>query len=90
MLGGVYPDNKRIMDELKKYKEIHHNDLVVGNFIVQGHNLKPIDFNDSGRRVRTKKSIKIAIELFKNYNRTKRPQDLLNKYQKKIDKTLKH
>lgn len=90
MLGGACPDNKQVINELKRFKYAEHNDLVIGNFVVQGQRLKAIDFNDAGRRVRSKKSVQAAIRLFKESQRYTEPQQALNRYQKKLNKSLKH
>lgn len=88
MLGGIYPSNDVIVQELKRYKKLRHNDLVVGNFIIQGMMVRPIDFNDARRRVPAKKSLKAIIKLFKQKLRYEDPQGSLNLYQKWVNKYL--
>lgn len=89
MLSGTYPSNNFIIEALGKYKHLQHNDLVVGNFVVQGAKLKPIDFNDAARRVPTKKSIKATIKLFKELPYAQNKSSLLNDYQERLQKILK-
>lgn len=86
MLDGSYPPCGLIVEELSRFKHLQHNDLVVGNFVVQGAHLKPIDFNDVARRVQSKKSIKAIIKLFKALPSAQCKATLLNDYQERIQK----
>ncbi len=80
MLGGIYPVDKIIRNHLRAFRNIEHNDLVIGNIVVQGTHLKAIDFNDSRWRLKINHAIKTALQLFKSNYRYSNPQEALNNY----------
>ncbi len=84
ILRMLYPTASMIIENLKQFKKIKHNDLVVCNMIVQGARLVPIDFNDSRRDAKARKCIKAALALFKNQQRLQNPSASLKEYQEKL------
>lgn len=90
MLGGIYPSDKIIRFQLKSmFQKIpYHNDLIVGNMIIQGHKIIPIDFADSRRNANMKQCIDRALWLFNgDKKRLKNPKAKLDEYNlKKIKK----
>lgn len=88
MLHGIKPDNSVIRKNLKRMKGLDHNDLVIGNMIVQGDTIALIDFNDSRRHADPKKCLKAALGLFKHRDRLKDPLRAVSEYQHKLDKSL--
>lgn len=80
MLGGRLPSSHMIIGQLKQMKRSRHNDLVIGNLIVQGLKIAAIDFDDPRRNVKAKKCIKAAIKLFKGDERFKNPAAALELY----------
>lgn len=87
MLRGLYPDDKIIRDQLLVMESTlpYHNDLIIGNIIIQGDKIIPIDFNDKRRSANMHKCLIRAIELFNSDNsRLKDPEKRMEKYSKKI------
>jgi len=80
MLRGLYPTNSMIRKELKKLKDSEHNDLIIGNMVVQGTRIVPIDFGDRRRNANTRKCIEAACMVFRFNRRFKDPQEALQKY----------
>lgn len=83
LLKGVYPTDKMIRQQIIKAEKTHsqHNDLVLGNFILQGDRLIPIDVNDKRRDANLNKCIKAALRAFKEGNtRHKNPQQWIRAY----------
>jgi len=68
MLRGVYPTHDGIRDQIKKMKRLDHNDLVIGNMILQGTTVIPIDFADERRNGKKRRCIKAACKLLKKYH----------------------
>lgn len=46
---GVYPTSSFIKDQIKKFAGSNHNDIWLGNMVLQGKSVKLIDFDDSRR-----------------------------------------
>ena len=81
ILRGVYPTDKMMRKQLKTFKHINHNDLVLGNIVAQGKNLVPIDFHDKRRNISPEVCIKAALKrVIWNGRLKKNPYDLLNRY----------
>lgn len=81
---GLLPTDTNIITMIGALKKIEHNDLVLGNMIVQGNKLAVIDFNDVRRNIRQRKCIRVAQSFFKSGIRfQKSPEDALHDY--KID-----
>lgn len=76
MLRGLYPTDNIISRSIKKMKNAipYHDDLVIGNMIVKGCNIIPIDFNDNGKYDMTE-CINLALKFFNGTN-----QRLINPY----------
>jgi len=89
MLKGIYPNDYFIynffLDISKRLgKDIpYHNDLVIGNVIIQGHRLELIDFGDNRRNANTERCIRRALHLFNgDGTRFKDPEERLRQYTK--------
>lgn len=81
MLKGLYPTDGMIREQLKKFKTLNHNDLVVGNIVVQGNQIRAIDFHDSRRNISPSICIKAAIKKLICKKRLQRdPLSMLKKY----------
>lgn len=80
MLRGVFPTDEMIRADLKALKNIKHNDLVIGNLLVQGSHLIPIDFGDKRRGVDSSRCIQAAQKIFRFNRRFKDPQGALSRY----------
>lgn len=85
MLRGVYPTDDMMREQLKTFKHIDHNDLVIGNMVVQGRQIVPIDFADKRRNISPEVCIKAALKtLIKDKRFKKDIYSLLQKYTKYI------
>ncbi|MBA3752131.1 hypothetical protein H0X06_05080 [Candidatus Dependentiae bacterium] len=87
MLEGIYPTDtiirSRIASLQKRY--VHHNDLVLGNIIIQGDRLIPIDFGDKRRFIKSSICITAALKAFKEGNtRLKDPQKWIDNYYQSV------
>ncbi len=81
MLSGVYPPDTIIRNEIKALASVQHNDLVIGNILIQGTHLKPIDFNDKRHDISVKKCINALLEAFrKDRKKFKSPRDFHDFY----------
>lgn len=80
MLRGVYPTDDMIRADLKALKNVEHNDLVIGNILVQGSHLMPIDFGDQRRKVDSYRCIQAARKVFRFNRRFRDPQGTLARY----------
>ncbi len=83
MLKGVYPADPSIRGQLielvKKYPE--HNDFVLGNVIVQGDKLIPIDLKDKRRNADIQHCLKRALKAFYPCNsRLQNPEKWIRSY----------
>lgn len=67
MLRGIYPTHDALRAQIKSMKRLDHNDLVIGNMVLQGTTLIPIDFCDTRRNSNRRRCIKAALRLFKKY-----------------------
>lgn len=84
---GILPTDDDIMRMINRMKKIEHNDLVLGNMIVQGNTLALIDFDDARRYIRQRKCLRLAQWFFKSgirFNRT--PEDALHEYKLEMRK----
>lgn len=54
-LGGVYPTLPTVIGAVKAYENLKHNDICMGNMVIQGNAVVPIDFNDPRRNANFKK-----------------------------------
>lgn len=68
MLRGIYPTHDAIRSQIKDMKRLDHNDLVIGNMILQGQTVVPIDFADARRNGNRRRCIKAALKLLKKYH----------------------
>lgn len=81
MLRGVYPTDNMMRKQLKTFKHIDHNDLVIGNIVVQGAKITPIDFHDKRRNIDPAVCVKAALKKVIKDGRIKDdPYRLLHKY----------
>lgn len=71
MLKGVYPADARIRQQIKLIEKSYpeHNDLVLGNIIVQGDKLIPIDMGDKRRNADINHCVTAAMHSFKAGNK---------------------
>lgn len=86
MLRGKYPTDQMIYNNITAMKKMitYHNDLMVGNMIVQGQKLVPIDFKDKRRNANMDRCIQRALTLFNGDNsRLKNPYGRIQEYYKK-------
>lgn len=86
MLNGVCPTDEHIKKQLRSFEKRypHHNDLVIGNIIVQGTTLIPIDFSDARRNASLKECITAAIQAFDTPGRHEDPQKWFYGYTKRL------
>ncbi len=87
MLRGVYPDDFLIRKQLADMKKRHsdHNDLVLGNIIVQGERLVAIDFHDERRDADAQKCLAAALRAFTEGNqRQKNPEKWIREYYESV------
>jgi len=78
---GLLPRDTDIIALIGLMKKVEHNDLVLGNMIVQGNRLAIIDFDDARRNVRQRKCIRVAQTFFKSGIRfKKKPEEALHDY----------
>ena len=85
MLNGISPSNEQIKQQFLSFKKRYpdHTDLVLGNIIVQGHTLIPIDCYDSRRKAPLERCINAAIIAF-DKPRHENPREWLNEYYKML------
>ena len=87
MCSGVYPTDVMIRKRIAALRNAHleHNDLVIGNIIMQGDKLIPIDFNDTRRSGNSVSCIAAALQAFHEGNRRlKDPTRWINDYYKSV------
>lgn len=85
MLYGIYPTDAMIMRQLKMLKSINHNDLVMGNLLIQGRRIVPIDFNDKRRNIRSDICVDALLKVFQLHDlRMQSPERFMNEYKKCI------
>ncbi len=83
MLRGLYPTDSMMKTQLASLKQNipHHNDLVLGNIVVQGTKLVPIDFNDKRRDANMDDCINAALKVFNSdKTRLRNPEKWINAY----------
>lgn len=93
MLKGVYPEDGQIRKQVAAMKRSHpdHNDLVLGNIIVQGDTLIPIDLNDSRRDADLHRCITSALRAFQDGNlRHRNPEKWIRDYYDMVENPGKH
>lgn len=87
MLGGTYPTDRMIRKKLLEISRAmpYHNDFLIGNIIIQGNKLAPIDFSDKRRNADMSKCLKQALKFFNSTKeRLINPQKSINKYYDKV------
>ncbi|MFA6066256.1 MAG: hypothetical protein WC707_03670 [Candidatus Babeliaceae bacterium] len=84
MLYVSYPSLDLIAKNIKSMKKIDHNDLVIGNMIVQGAVIVPIDFNDKRHFIKVKTCLKAAKRLLKNIKKTHNNEQAINDYHARL------
>jgi hypothetical protein len=89
MLNGIYPTDELIRQNIKPLSGLQHEDLVIGNFVVQGKRLIPIDFNDKRRRGDAARCVKAALYFFKKERRFGDVRKALQSYEKRVQKKKK-
>jgi hypothetical protein len=93
MLHGIYPSDTAIISQFQKMKRstISHNDLLIGNMVMQGTSLVPIDFDgkDGRRKNMMHVCLNVAIKLFKDTSRFRNPRGWLDRYIKTIKEEVK-
>jgi hypothetical protein len=83
MLYGDYPANEVIQNKVGAFVRLDHNDLVIGNILIQGTRLKPIDFDDWRRHISARRCVNALTSAFKYRSEVGRnPQEFLNYYKK--------
>lgn len=86
MLRGIYPKNQVIYENINAMKENmpYHNDLMIGNMVIQGYKIKAIDFKDKRRNANMAKCIERALNVFnEKSNRLKNPALCMEQYYKR-------
>jgi hypothetical protein len=87
MLCGIYPNDSTIRSQFGRMKHsiASHNDLVLGNTIIQGTTLVPIDLKDRrGKHTNMYICLNAAIRIFKDTSRLSNPQAWVDHYYKII------
>ncbi len=86
MLRGIYPKNQVIYENIKAMQDNipYHNDLMIGNMVIQGYKIKAIDFKDKRRNANMLKCIGRALRVFdEKSNRLKNPLLCMQQYYKR-------
>lgn len=86
MMRGIYPTDKMIRKQLNALEHIQHNDLVVGNIVVQGSRIAPIDFGDKRRNADINLHVKAALKVFRFGRRFRDPVKTLRMYREYVAK----
>lgn len=90
MLRGICPCEKTIQNCLEAMRSIKHNDLIIGNMIVQGRSIIPIDLDDPRWNGNVTKCITAALTVFnENSNRLKNPDQSLRFYREYLTRMNK-
>lgn len=87
MFYGVYPTDAILRKQFLAFRQSHeeHNDLVIGNMILKGTKLYPIDMADSRRDADLYQCITTALRYFRKGNtRLKDPQVWIDGYYEDI------
>ena len=87
MLYGVYPNDTQIRREIRRLRKTcsEHNDFVIGNIILQGNRLIPIDFSDNRRDADFYDCVEAALNAFKRgNNRLEDPREWIGEYYQDI------
>lgn len=86
MLRGVYPQSQIIYENIQSMKDQipYHNDLMIGNMVIQGYKIQPIDFKDKRRNANMDRCINRALRVFEqNSTRLKNPLACMEQYYKR-------
>jgi len=89
MMRGVYPTDDIIRNEIINIEKAYpyHNDLIIGNMVIQGHTVIPIDFDDKRRNANMPKMVTRAVSFFNGDTlRFKNPSHKINKYYRRPNK----
>lgn len=90
MLRGICPSEKTILESLEAMRKIKHNDLIIGNMIVQGTKIIPIDLDDPRWNGNVNKCITAALTVFDSNNtRLKNPELTLRSYREYLTRMNK-
>jgi hypothetical protein len=65
-LNGMYPDKDWISKKITEFKGVKHNDFWFGNMIIQGAEIKLIDFGDKRRNANFEKQYKKTLAIIKS------------------------
>lgn len=85
-LDGVYPSDGVIVSEAKALSRLNHNDLVMGNLLIQGAKLKAIDFNDKRHDISVERCLDAFLGAFEKGRTTfKTPQSFHEYYRRLLD-----
>ncbi len=83
LLKGIYPTDEQICSQVERMKPrcTNHNDLIIGNMILQGDRLIPIDMGDERRKADINLCISLALKFFEKGNtRLKNPEKWMQDY----------
>jgi hypothetical protein len=83
-IGFYYPNRLQLMEHMKRYYRIQHNDLVIGNFIMTGEAILPIDFNDPRRNIDARICVHAAVSLLKEDPVMEPTENQVERYNKKL------
>jgi hypothetical protein len=87
MLECRYPTYAMLYDKLSPLQYIEHEDLVLGNLILQGTSLVPIDFNDKRRKSNARHCVKAALRFLAHpYKDQHTLKKALKRYEKRVQK----
>jgi hypothetical protein len=64
MLRGICPCDQTIAQNIRAFRNIQHNDLIIGNMIIQGTKLVAIDINDPRWDSQVEYCITAALRVF--------------------------
>jgi len=87
MLYGVYPADAHLRREIRRLRKtcFKHNDFVIGNILLQGNRLIPIDFSDIRRNANFYDCVESVLKAFKRGNyRLENPHEWIADYYEEI------
>ncbi len=85
-LDGVYPSDGVIVSEARALSRLNHNDLVMGNLLIQGIKLKAIDFADKRHDISVERCLRAFLAAFEKGRATfKTPQSFHEYYKRLLD-----
>jgi hypothetical protein len=84
ILSGIYPLPNTLLQQIRSWHSLNHNDLVMSNIIIQGTELYPIDRADKRRNFQIGDAIQLLEIAFKDTRLMCDPDSIVDDYFNRI------